>query len=79
MPDLIDTHAHLDDERFRDDLPAVLARGRQRGLGAAGDLEIGIALVVFKPNIEFMQNDPTFKSKKIYSWAKFYPRESRFI
>jgi TatD DNase family protein len=28
----IDTHAHLDDERFRDDLPAVLGRAREAGL-----------------------------------------------
>jgi TatD DNase family protein len=30
--DLIDTHAHLDDEKFQDDLPAVLERARQAGL-----------------------------------------------
>ena len=29
---LIDTHAHLDDERFEPDLPAVLARAREAGV-----------------------------------------------
>jgi TatD DNase family protein len=29
---LIDTHAHLDDERFRDDLPAALGRAAAAGL-----------------------------------------------
>ena len=29
---LIDTHAHLDDERFADDLPAVLTRAQQAGV-----------------------------------------------
>jgi TatD DNase family protein len=31
-PVLIDTHAHLDDERFRDDLPAVLDRAHAVGV-----------------------------------------------
>jgi TatD DNase family protein len=30
--ELIDTHAHLDDERFADDLPEVLQRARDAGL-----------------------------------------------
>lgn len=29
---MIDTHAHLDDEKFRDDLPAVLERARTAGI-----------------------------------------------
>lgn len=33
-PELIDTHAHLDDERFRADLPKVLERARLAGVRA---------------------------------------------
>lgn len=33
VTELFDTHAHLDDERFRDDLTAVLERARSGGVG----------------------------------------------
>ena len=29
---MIDTHSHLDDEAFRDDLPAVIQRAREAGV-----------------------------------------------
>jgi len=34
MPIIIDTHAHLDDERFQSDLPAVLERARAAGVAS---------------------------------------------
>lgn len=34
LPELIDTHAHLDDERFAADLPTVLERAAAAGVGS---------------------------------------------
>ena len=39
MPDLIDSHAHLDSEKFSDDLPAVLQRAR--AVGVVGMIAVG--------------------------------------
>ena len=39
---LIDTHTHLDDDRFKDDLPAVL--GRASAAGVTHILTIGVDL-----------------------------------
>src|SRR5687768_7232766 len=41
-PELIDTHAHLDDPRFADDLPAVLERATAAGVTRV--LTVGIDL-----------------------------------
>lgn len=34
MQQFVDTHAHLDGEEFREDLPQVIARAREAGVGA---------------------------------------------
>lgn len=34
MTRFIDTHAHLDGEEFRDDLPQVIGRAKAAGVGA---------------------------------------------
>lgn len=55
-PPLIDTHAHLDDPRFADDLPAVLARAAAAGVGRV--LAIGIDRATSAAALELARRFP---------------------
>ncbi len=50
LPPLFDTHAHLDDERFRDDLPAVVARARAAGVARV--ITVGTTAATSRRSIE---------------------------
>lgn len=52
---LTDTHCHLDFPDYRDDLPEVLARSRQAGVGRI--VTVGIDLVTSQAAIELAAND----------------------
>jgi TatD DNase family protein len=57
MPDeWIDTHAHLDDQRFADDLPAVLDRAAAAGVGRV--LTIGVDLATSRAAVRLAQTHP---------------------
>lgn len=56
MPTLIDTHAHLDDERFTDDLPAVLDRARAAGVSRV--ITIGIDRASNRATVELAGRYP---------------------
>ena len=58
--DLIDTHAHLQDESFAESLPAVIARARDAGVGqmiaigiTAEDSRAVVALAQGHPGVVF--------------------------
>ena len=53
---LIDTHAHLDDDRFKDDLPAVLERALTAGLTHI--LTIGIDLATSQAAVKLSEAHP---------------------
>lgn len=53
---LIDTHAHLDDERFAADLPAVLERAR--AVGVVNVLTIGIDAATSRASIALAEAHP---------------------
>lgn len=55
-PELIDTHAHLDDARFADDLPAVLDRAAAAGV--AGVLTVGIDLATSRAALALAAGHP---------------------
>jgi TatD DNase family protein len=52
----IDTHAHLDDERFAADLPAVLARAAEAGVGRV--LTIGVDLATSRAAVRLALTHP---------------------
>lgn len=54
--DLIDTHAHLDDPRFADDLPAVLDRAAAAGVSRV--LTIGIDLATSRAALDLARRFP---------------------
>ena len=56
MPPLIDTHAHLDDDRFAADRPAVLDRARAAGVVHV--LTIGIDLATSRAAVDLAAADP---------------------
>ncbi|HET6573793.1 MAG TPA: TatD family hydrolase [Fimbriiglobus sp.] len=55
-PELIDTHAHLDDPRFADDLPAVLDRAAVAGVARV--LTIGIDLSTSRAALDLAARFP---------------------
>jgi TatD DNase family protein len=55
-PELIDTHAHLDDPRFADDLPAVLERAAAAGVARV--LTIGIDLATSRAALALAARHP---------------------
>src|SRR5579885_3066817 len=56
MPPLTDTHAHLDDPRFADDLPAVLDRAAAAGVGRV--VTIGIDLATSRAALDLAARFP---------------------
>jgi TatD DNase family protein len=57
---LIDTHAHLDDDRFAADLPAVLARAADAGVERV--LCIGVDLATSRAAVELAARHPQLKA-----------------
>lgn len=59
MMHLVDVHAHLDHEQFRDDLPAVIARWKANGIVAV--IAQGINHESNRRTLEIARLDPTIK------------------
>lgn len=59
-PPLIDTHAHLDDERFAADLPAVLERAAAAGVELT--FTIGVDLPTSRAAVELATRFPTLRA-----------------
>jgi TatD DNase family protein len=66
---IIDSHAHLDFEDFKNDLPEVLDRARQAGVRAI--LTIGIDLKTTRAAIEIAEKHPD-----VFATAGIHPHEA---
>ena len=55
-PFLVDTHAHLADEKFQDDLPAVLDRAKAAGVGRV--VAVGITAASSRDSVELVRRFP---------------------
>jgi TatD DNase family protein len=58
--ELVDTHAHLDDERFASDFDAVLARARDAGLATI--LAVGTTLETSRRAVELARASPMIRA-----------------
>ena len=66
---IIDTHAHLDDSRFAHDLPGVLTRAEQAGVGRI--ITIGISAATSRQAVELAErHDP------VYAVVGIHPNEA---
>jgi TatD DNase family protein len=60
IAELIDTHAHLDDDRFKDDLPAVLERGVAAGVSHV--ITIGTTAATSQAAVHLCRQHPMLKA-----------------
>lgn len=69
---MIDTHAHLDDERFLDDLDAVVARAKAAGVEAI--LTVGISLETSQKAIQIAERFET-----VYAAIGIHPNNAAAV
>jgi TatD DNase family protein len=69
---LFDSHAHLNDNRFGPDLPAVLQRAREAGL--VGILNVGFDLGSSRLAVEMAQREPD-----LYAAVGIHPHEAQSV
>lgn len=72
MFQLTDTHAHLDSRQFKDDLPGVLARARERGVGDI--ITIGVDLRSSERSVSLAT-----QLSGTYATVGVHPHDARYL